>query len=257
MIKLNLLPGYVHEKGRIRLSIVVFLIVVGIEVGLIFWAKMGYEAQAKWFDSDKPYFTDRVAMITKEIDGTKTLNAPSLKYDALIAFFRGEKIIEYNKAVVETMAEVPSKLRGANAWFDTLNIKGKTVTMDGHVKGITNFVDFYFKMKGNGFTITPTGKTPMPWPANPRTQVMDVKISTELTAGIPAETEKAPEGTQPWGALYKAHSDAPPAAEGGAAPEGGAPPADGAAPAPGGPPAGAPPAPPAGAPPAGAPPAGR
>ncbi len=227
MIKLNLLPGYVHEKGRIRLSIIVFLIVVGIEVGLIFWAKMGYEAQAKWFDVDKQYYTERTKMINTEIEGTKSLNGPSTKYATLIEFFRGAKIVEYNKALVETMSEVPGKLRGANAWFDKMTITGKKVTLPGHVKGITNFVDFYFKMKGAGFTVTPTGKTPMPWPANPRTQVMDVELSTELAAGIPAETEKAPEGTVPWKDLYKAHSDKPAEGAEGAAPaDPNAPPAD-------------------------------
>lgn len=237
MIKLNLLPAHVHEGGRIRLSIIIFLIVVGLEVGVILWAKQGYASQEKWFTTDKDYYTQRTTMIKGKIDESKKLADPSKKYADLNDFFRRKTVVDYTQQLAAVMAEVPGKFGGTTAWFDSMVIEKNNVTLTGKVKGIMNFVDFYFKMKGRGVTVKPGDPGPKPWPANPRTQEIPLTLSATLSKEIPA-APKVPDGVDPWTKLYMKHGEAPAeGAEGAAGAEGA--PAEGA-PAPGVPAPGAP-----------------
>jgi hypothetical protein len=224
MIKLNLLPGYVHEKGRIQASIAIFLIVVGLEVGVILWAKQGYEAQAKWFATDKTYYTERTTMIDSAITASKSLAEPSKKYETLVTFFKRGPVVDNMKLYTSAMAAVPQKLGSTGAWFEDMNISKKEVTLTGKVKGIMNFVDFYFMLKGKGFTVKPGDPGPMPWPKNPRIQEIPITLTCTLDAEVP-EAAKGPEGAQPWTALYKKRGEGAPAADPNAPQgEGGAPP---------------------------------
>ncbi len=221
MIKLNLLPGYVHEKGRIRLSIIIFVIVVALEVGVILWAKQGYDAQAQWFTKDKAYYTKRTEMINQRIEDSKKLSGPSTQYATLITFFSRKPVVEYAGALGGVMKAVPAKLGSTDAWFDSMTINKKDVTLNGKIKGIMNFVDFYFKTKDAGFTVKPGDPGPLPFPENPRTQEIPITLTCALDVEIP-ETVKAPDGVSPWPALYKKRGEGAAPAEG----DPNAPPAD-------------------------------
>lgn len=223
MIKLNLLPGYVHEKGKIRTSIIVFLVIVCIEVGVIFWAKQGYEAQTSWFTKDKQYYTDRVTEINDGIKGTDQFTAPSTAYDELVPFFKRESCTAYTEKLLKVMSDVPNKLKNVDGWYDDLTIKDDELTMPGHLKGIMNFVSFYFDMKDKGFTIAPSDETiPKPFPAKPNTQEMRFTLTVKLDDKIPAKVAP-PKDAVPWPSLYKAHGAAAAPAEGAPGVPGGGP----------------------------------
>ncbi len=232
MIKLNLLPSYVIEKRRIRTVIVVFLILIGVEAGVVFKAYADLQAVEKWFKDDAPYFTKRADMINAEKTKATTWETQAKVYEPYISFFTRGAVIDYTNGIATSLAEAGKLVGGGKAWFDKLTITGNAVEYEGHIKGLMEFVNFYFKAKASTppLTVEPLA-IPAPSPSQPTmNQEVVLKVKGTVTAGLPAAPGPVGEAAET-NLLYHSAS--------GAAPEAGA--AAGA-------PAGAPAAAPAGGP---------
>jgi hypothetical protein len=246
MIKLNLLPAYVIEVRRIRVTVIVFVILLALEGGVVFKANADLQAQEKWFGDDKTYYVGRKATIEKAKTEADAVEAKSKAYTALIDFFKRGAVQEYNTKLAASMQEVAAAIGPhSTSWYNEILLEKNSFTLTGHVKGLMNFVSLYFKMKDAGLTITP--RAPEAWETElwqknnkeeilaaptaypkPMSQWIAIKVAGTLKAELPAPPTP-PEGMVPWTQLAQ-----PPAA---AAPAEGAP-AEGAPPA--APPAAAP-----------------
>lgn len=155
MIKLNLLPQYVIEFRRIRVLIIVFVAVLLLEGTVVYTAYTDLQKQAKWFTDDKGYFTARKSMIDGEKSKADELNTKSASYQPYIDFFTRGPVVKYNEGIVTSLQEVAKMVGGGPAWFDDLTLADTNVTMNGKIKGLMNFVNFYFKMSDTGMKVTP------------------------------------------------------------------------------------------------------
>lgn len=242
MIKLNLLPSYVLEAKRIRNVIVIFVVLLLLEGGIVFQAYLDLTAQEAWFPKDQKYFEERTAMIQKEKATTKALQDKVNVYDPYIKFFTRGEVITYNNTIATSIEEAAKAVGGSKAWFSTMTIKGKDVTVNGRIKGLMNFLNYYFAMKTKGFKITPAAKTA----ASPDRPTLNQEVPLAMTGSITTSLPDPPKAPGDAGAaytsLFQAAGAAPAAGAGGAAP------AAGGAGAPAGAPAGAAAGGPAGAP---------
>jgi hypothetical protein len=155
----------------------------------------------------------------------------------LIDFFTGKSVQPHNAQLRKVLALAPSKFRTpgeGNIWFSEMSFAGKTVTAKGHIKGLSNYVNYFFAMRDKNVTVTTSAPKVMPTataPQRPPTyaQEFDVEVSTDIGEELPATAPAGPTEAKSWEDLYT-FGGASGAADAGAA--GGTPaPAPGAAPA--------------------------
>ncbi len=216
MIKLNLLPQYVIEFRRIKVLVVCFVVILALEGGVVIKAYLDLKQQAAWFTGDKEYFDNRKDMISKVVTEASTWKDNSTKYDTYNTFFPRAGVNAYNSAIVLTMQEAASGIGGARqAYFTDMVIHdGTKVDYRGKIKGLMNFLEFYFHMEDQSFTVTP-GANPARPAASPAARdctlndSIDLIVSGSVKDGLP--TAPKLDGTSSWEALYQ------PYGEGGAA----------------------------------------
>lgn len=235
MIKLNLLPSYVIEARRIRTVIVVFIVLLGIEGGLIFKAYTDMQAQEAWFKADKEYYVKRKQTIDASVAAATAWKGNSGAYATYNSFFTRDAVIEYNNKIALCLEEAAELVGGGKAWFTSLNISKDELTVTGKINGLMNFVNYYFRMSDAGLLVVPAAQ-PAASPNKPTLgQQVPLSISGKLKKNAVPEPPGLPDTPELPSDLYK---------------QAGSTPAPGAAPAAGAPAAGAPAA---GAPAAGAP----
>lgn len=199
MIKLNLLPQYVIEVRRIRVVIIVFLVLLGLEGAIVYQAYADLQLQETWFTKDKDYFAQRADMIKAEKKTRDDLANQAKIYRPYIEFFTRNAIIEYNDKIAFSIEKAANTIGGGLPWFDVLTVtKAGDVTARGQIKGMINFLDYYWKMKDVSFTLVPQAR-PAPSPAQPTLQdelpiIISGKISDTFPEkpGVPGETPLQP-----------------------------------------------------------------
>lgn len=204
MIKLNLLPRYVIEVRRIRIVIILFVALLALEGGVVYQAYADMQKQIDWYTKDKDYFTQRATMVKGEKDKRTKLEGDSKVYEPWIKFFRRDAIIKYNDQVATAIEKTANTVSGgpeARPWFDGLTVKSSgDVSANGRIKGMINFLDYYWKMKEANLTLTPQAR-PAPSPAQPTlNDELSVAISGKIAdaafptapEGIPSEKPKLP-----------------------------------------------------------------
>ncbi len=276
MIKVNLLPKYYGEGKRILITIIVCVVILMIEAVPVLKVPADYKVWTDWFAPEKGFYGTYVSDAQAEIDITDKWKNEAGTYKKFISSMSRDATQKYNNGIVESLKDVSDRVGGGGAYFDDMTIEGSNVKMTGKIKGLMNFVNYYFKLSKNDLKLEPMAE---PYPESMDKQIIAVDVSGTLKKAMP--TQPAFDfTTEDYGKLYvpKGGTSAAPVnvgggggaaaggaagaapAAGGEAPAGGAPAAGGAAPAGGAPPAGGA-APPAGgaAPPAGAggPPAGK
>jgi len=225
VIKLNLLPQYVIEARRIRVVVILFLVLLGLEGGIIYKAYIDLQAQETWFTNDKNYFTDRTKMIQGKKQERDLWKGKKDIYRPYIDFFTRNAIIQYNEGIAAAIEEAANTVGSGQTWFDSLSVtKDGQATATGHIVGMLNFLDYYFKMKPKGFTLVPQAR-PAPSYARDKWTLNDelpILVSGKITRTFPAkptipgETPVTPDKLYiPWGGT------AAPAGGGTAAPAGG------------------------------------
>ena len=220
MIKLNLLPSYVLEVKRIQMVIVIFLVLLALEGGVVFKAYIDLQAQEAWFQKDKAYFEQRTAMIQKEKATTKALQDQTGVYDPYIKFFTRGDVIAYNEAIAATIEEAATTVGGSKAWYSDMTITGSDVKVNGRIKGLMNFLNYYFQMKKKNFAIVPAAKTATSPDKPTLDQEVPLVTSGKISKSVP-EPPKSPETPSEYTAVFKAAGAAAPADAGGGAPAGG------------------------------------
>lgn len=189
MIKLNLLPQYVIEVRRIRVVIVLFLVLLVLEAAIIFKAYTDLNLQVAWYTSDMKYFTDRTAMIQQEKSARDALVEEAKIYRPYIDFFTRNAIIKYNDEIAASLAEAANAIGGGKTWFDSLTVaKTGEVAATGHIKGMINFLDYYFVLKAKMFTLIPQAQ-PARSPAQKDWTIyneLPVQVTGKITKIFPA-----------------------------------------------------------------------
>ena len=186
MIKLNLLPQYVAEARRIWIVIITFLVLFAFVGGGTYLGYTGLVAQEGWFGKDQKYFEERTEMIKKEKQATDALKSKAGIYDPYIKFFSREEVLEHNKSIAETLDEAAKTIVGdpmaTPPWFNTMTVsKEGEVEVEGQIRGLMNFLDYYFKMKDKSFAIAPAA-IPAPSPNRPTMeQLVALKVTGTLT----------------------------------------------------------------------------
>ncbi|MHB9024483.1 MAG: hypothetical protein ACYC7E_09945, partial [Armatimonadota bacterium] len=218
MIKLNLLPPYVLEKRRIIMWIWIFLVLIGAESGILFKVYLDYKAQEDWFRSDKSYYEQRKSTIDKAKSDADAISTKVSPYTGYNDFFTRGQTVQYVQELAKAMAEPTTVLSSSpDLWYDNLTIDGKGVSTTGTIRGLMNFVNYYFKLKDAGYTVEPRAK---PFPAPMTTQKVPLVVTGMNKTELPKPP--APPAAVKWGDLYLEAGKAAAPAEGGAA-AGGAP----------------------------------
>ena len=219
MIKLNLLPQYIIEFRRIRTVILVFVITLAIEGGVVFKVYSDLQAQEVWFTKDKAYYDTRTTMINGEKSKADAIAGKAGKYASYIEYFTRKPAVDNANGIAKVLEEAAQKLGKTSAsWFDEITIDKGTVSANGNINGLMNFVNFYFKMKKASFTVTPAAQ-PAPTPADAKvTMAQTVPLTISGTVSAMPTAPAPPEATPSIPAdLYKPAGAAPAAVAPGAA----------------------------------------
>lgn len=197
MIKLNLLPQYVIEYRRIRLLIIVFVVALVFEGGIVFKAYTDLKAQAAWFVNDKSYYDTRQKKIADAKAKADAAEAKQNSYKPYNDFFQRDAVLKYNHQMVACLQEVAGLVGGQPAaWFDDLTLDKSSVTMHGKIKGLMNFVNFYFKMKDTGMKLEPAAQ-PASSPKSPTlNQEVALQVSGSIKSALP-DKPPLPQGETP------------------------------------------------------------
>ncbi|MHB9132500.1 MAG: hypothetical protein ACYDBB_15625 [Armatimonadota bacterium] len=238
MIKLNLLPSYIHENRRAWIVLVIFVVLLMLQGGVFFKAYMDLQAREKWYTKEGGpginYFQGRVTLINEAKTKADGIGTKAEAYTKYTTFFTRGEVLKYNYSIADAMAEVANSLGTTKgAWYEKITITpDKKFTADGRIRGLMNFVNYYFKIKKMG------GEwklTPMALPYAKKFDAMNQKIELKVAGSYTTEILKPPtppETDEPYDQLYHA-AGASADASGQAAPAGGAPMPGG--PMPGGP----------------------
>lgn len=201
MIKINLLPPWIHEPRRILVLSIISLVIGGMGAGFMVMVKNDMLGPI-----DK-YYTEKSAFekVTQECEAQKSIatqwEGDSKKYDDYVKFFSGEGLKTYNDSIAQVLEEVSTKVGTfPGAYYQTVTISDKSVTLNGKIKGLMNFVSYYFQMKNQGMALTPNAK--------PYSTSLDQEIALEtkgtLTkAPIAAPVPPTSTPVSPYGDLYK------------------------------------------------------
>ena len=186
MIKLNLLPQYVVEARRIRTVIVIFLVLLGLEAGVVYQAFTDLRKREVWFNMDKNYFTQRTTKIAGVKMTRDNLKGQSAVYRPYIDFFTRNAIMQYNDAIATSLEEVARTIGGGRAWFNTLTVnKDGSVLVTGQIRGLLNFLDYYYRMKDVGYAIVPAAQ-PASSPSNPTlNQLVPINMAGTVQSKLP------------------------------------------------------------------------
>ena len=220
MIKLNLLPPYVPERPKIRTVIVTFIILLALQGGVVFKFYLDLQAIEKWFPTDSQYYDARKAVIDAEGAKAVEIAGKADAYTTVVGFFNRTAAQEYTTKLATTLTEATAKIGVTQGvWYKdmTIDSTGALKLNNGDIKGLMNFVEYYFKMKDAGFTIQPAAQ---PYPAP-----LDQHIALNITGTVSALSAApiAPGTFSGWADLYKAAGATTPGAEGEAPPAGEAP----------------------------------
>jgi len=196
VIKLNLLPSYVIEARRIRTVVILFVVLLALEGGIVYQAYSDMQKQIDWYTKDKEYFAQRTTMVKGEKEKRTKLENESKVYEPYINFFSRDAIITYNNDIATVIEEAANAVSGgpkAQPWFDDLTVKkGGEVSANGRIKGIINFLDYYWKMKEVSFTLTPQAR-PAPSPAQPTlNDELRVIVSGKIAKSFPTAPTMPP-----------------------------------------------------------------
>lgn len=245
MIKVNLLPSYIAEFRRMKILAVVFAVLFIIEGGLAMGWSNGRKAQTEWMNTDKARL-DAMAGQYKSYQGdADKLKSNSEAYSSYIKFFYGlGPMKDYNAEMVDkTFTEAAQKIGGDGTAYHDFTVKATgDLEATGRMKGSLQFLNYYFRMKDQSFTLDPAVQV------GPLTQTVKLHVVGKVS---PLPTPPSVPGTNnTWDALFKSVSGA---VAGGAGAAPGAPGAPGGAMMPGGAGGAMPPGAPGGAMPPGAP----
>lgn len=219
MIKINLLPSYVHEARRIKMTIAIFVALFIIEGGIVFGWQSGLQKQADWYVQDQQRCEAGKVALDKYAADATALQAEVGTYDEWINTFADlQPFKDYNEKLAQSMIEVGAKLGGKRAWFTQITIQPDgAVQATGKIKGSMNFLSYYFSLKDEGFDLAPAVQPYDPSskisPEKQMAQEIAVDAQGKVTPLPPVPT--LPNGSSPYNGIYQPVSGG--AASGGAA----------------------------------------
>ncbi len=236
MIKLNLLPKYYGEGKRILITVIVCVVILLIEAVPVLKMPADYKLWTDWFAGEKSFYPTYQKKAEDEIAVTEKWKSEAETYKKFLAAFSRNATQEYNNKVVKSLVDVAYRVGGGGAYFDDMTLHDSNMQMTGNIKGLMNFVNYYFKLSKNDLKLEPMAE-PFPYPMD--SQIIPVKVSGALKEAMP--TQPGFDFTsEDYNTLYvpnggKVTAPTPNVGGGGAAaPPAGAPAAGGAAPAAGG-----------------------
>lgn len=202
MIKLNLLPRYLLEIRRLKIMSVIFGIIFAAVCGVILKAHADLKSQAAWFAKDKLYYQSYKREIETAKAAADAISVNAAIYPEFNKFFTRGPAQDHADAIAERIVEAVNAVSGQKAWFTTMRIEKSDVTLTGEIQGLMNFVNYYFHLKGNNFSVAPAAQ---PYPASPVNQVISLNVTGKLSAPLPEP--KGPPSSTPamanWSDLYK------------------------------------------------------
>ena len=163
MIKVNLLPSYVIEFRNIKKILIVTLIVA--VVGLVTVWKYGTDVllQEQWYVSDLSRLSEYTQRIESYRDDSQSLATDAGKFTEWINAFTLTKYQDYTKSIADVFRSVGGAIAGRDLWYNELTIKDSSEFIaDGSIRGSRRFLDYYFRMRDDGFTLTAAA---IPFPA--------------------------------------------------------------------------------------------
>lgn len=156
MIRINLLPPYVHEAQRIKKTIIVFVVLFILLAGIVFKWQADLKGQQAWFADSAKTFATQKTKLDKYVADVGLWKGKTEKYNPWISFFERTPVKDYNQQVTKTMVEVAEKLAGNGAWFSTVTIQGDgNFTASGEIRGSMQFLSYYFRIRDIGGKLEP------------------------------------------------------------------------------------------------------
>jgi len=208
VIKINLLPPWINEPRRILVLSIISLIIGGMGAGFMIVVKNDLTGHIDPYYKDVAAFEAQTQLCKKQVEVAAGLKGDQGKYDEYVDFFTGAKLKAYNGSIADVLEEVATKVGTfPGAYYEKVTIKGdKSVQLDGKIKGLMNFVRYYFQMKAAGMTLAANA---MPY-STPLEQEITLKTTGSLTKTVlPAPTPPSGNPAVDYKELYKAGGAAP------------------------------------------------
>lgn len=231
MIKVNLLPKYYGEGKRILITIIVGVVILIIEAVPVLKMPADYKMWTDWYISEKaPFYDEYGKAADGEIAVTEKWKGEAGTYKKFLTAFSRDETQKYNNAVVESLVDVASRVGGGGAYFDDMTLQDSNVKMTGKIKGLMNFVNYYFKLSKNELKLEPMAE---PYPESMDKQIIAVNVAGTLKKPMPSQPAFSFTADE-YGTLYVPNGSTAPAPPnvgggGGGAAAGGTAPADGGA----------------------------
>lgn len=208
MIKINLLPPWIHEPKRIIILTVICLVIGGTGAGVLNAAKNDLLGPVDAYYKDIAAYGKQQKLCEEQATIANTWQTDSTQYDAYVKFFSGAGVKAYNNSIADVLEEVATKIGTyPGAYYQSVTISDKSVTLSGKIKGLMNFANYYFKMKAAGMKLTPNAK--------PYATSLDQEIALATSGSITKSVATAP--TPPTGTPASVYTDLYKAAGGGGA----------------------------------------
>ncbi len=208
MIKINLLPPWIHEPKRIIILTIISLVIGGMGAGVLNAAKNDLLGPVDAYYKEIAAFGKQEALCKEQATIASTWQGDATKYDEYVKFFSGAGVKAYNNSIADVLEEVATKIGTyPGAYYQSVTIADKSVTLNGKIKGLMNFANYYFKMKAAGMKLTPNAK--------PYATSLDQEIALATSGSITKTVLPAP--TPPTGTPAAVYTDLYKAAGGGAA----------------------------------------
>ena len=87
MIRINLLPPYVHEPQRIKITIIVFVALFILLAGIVFKWQADLKSQQAWYDDTAKACAEQKTVLDKYVADAGVWKGKAEKYDPWIKFF--------------------------------------------------------------------------------------------------------------------------------------------------------------------------
>lgn len=223
MIKINLLPPYVNEIRKMKVVIAIFVVLLVLEAGIVLGVQSGLKKQEEWYAKEKTACDTRMVTLKAYEDKPTTMKTHADAYTPWINTFGDlQPFKEYLDKIAQTFTEAGVKIGGSGSVFQNVTIQqdGK-LDASGNIVGAMKFLGYYYRLKDQGFDLTPAVQPYTPYGAN-----MQQKVTLSVkgkVAELPTLPKWPDTGADPKD-LYKA------AGSGGTAPAGGTTPAPAPAP---------------------------
>jgi hypothetical protein len=184
MIKVNLLPKYYGEGRRIMLTIIVGVVILLIEAIPVVKMPADYKLWTDWFAGEKKFYQDYGTKADAEVAVTEKWKTDATTYTKFLGSFSRGETQKYNNTIVQALNDIASRVGGGGAYFDEMTLQDDKVVMQGQIKGLMNFVNYYFKLSKNELLLQPMAR---PYPTSMDRQIIAVNVIGTLKKPMPVQ----------------------------------------------------------------------